>query len=283
MTHAVHQSHFTTEPKPPPSAEQVVLPGLGLSGIWRVVADNPGPMTYHGTNTWLIQAIDGFSVLDPGPDDAAHLAAILDATGGRITRILLSHTHADHLAGLPALAAATGAPTYGFHTPQDPGFVPDHPLCDGDVVAGWTALHTPGHASDHLCFARDDGVVFSADHIMGWSTTVVSPPYGDMAAYFASLDRMLARDDRIYLPGHGPAITDPHGYTQFLRDHRVQRECGILALLATGPKTTLALTQALYAQLDPALHRAAERNVIAHLDKLRAEGRARPEGDVWAL
>lgn len=274
---------FLTEPKPTRGAEQVVLPGLGLSGIWRLVADNPSPMTYHGTNTWLIEAVDGFSVLDPGPDDAAHLAAILDATRGRIARILLSHTHADHLAGLPALVAATRAPTYGFHTPQDTGFVPDYPLTDGDVVAGWTALHTPGHASDHLCFARDDGVVFSADHIMGWSSTVVSPPHGDMVAYFASLDRMLARDDRIYLPGHGPAITDPRGYTIFLRAHRVQRENGILALLGSGPKTTLALTKALYAQVNPALHRVAERNVIAHLDKLRAEGRVRQQGDAWLL
>lgn len=283
MQHATVTPPFVTEPKPPRDAEQVMLPGVGLSGIWRLVADNPGPMTYHGTNTWLIEAVDGFSVLDPGPDDAAHLAAILDATHGRIARILLSHTHADHLAGLPALVAATGAPSYGFHSPQDTGFVPDHPLADGDVVAGWTALHTPGHASDHLCFARDDGVVFSADHIMGWSTTVVSPPHGDMVAYFASLDRMLARDDRIYLPGHGPAITDPRGYTRFLRNHRVQRERGILAELATGPKTTAALTKALYSQVNPALHRAAERNVLAHLDKLRAEGRARLEGDVWRL
>ena len=283
MQHATVTPPFITEPKPPRDAEQVMLPGVGLSGIWRLVADNPGPMTYHGTNTWLIEAVDGFSVLDPGPDDASHLAAILDATHGRIARILLSHTHADHLAGLPALMAATGAPSYGFHSPQDAGFVPDHPLADGDVVAGWTALHTPGHASDHLCFARDDGVVFSADHIMGWSTTVVSPPHGDMVAYFASLDRMLARDDRIYLPGHGPVITDPRGYTRFLRNHRVQRERGILAELATGPKTTAALTKALYSQVNPALHRAAERNVLAHLDKLRAEGRARLEGDVWRL
>jgi glyoxylase-like metal-dependent hydrolase (beta-lactamase superfamily II) len=267
---------FISEAKPDYDVPLPILPG-----IIRLVAANPGPMTCHGTNTWLIEAADGFTVLDPGPDDPAHLAAILAATGGRVARILLSHTHADHLAGLPALAAATGAATHGFHTPQDGGFSPDHRLSDGDTVGDWTALHTPGHAGDHLCFARDDGVVFSADHIMGWSSTVVSPPHGDMLAYFASLDRMLARDDRIYLPGHGPAITDPCGYTRFLRAHRVERERGILALLATGPHTTLALTRALYAQVNPALHRAAERNVIAHLGKLAAEGRARQDGEVW--
>jgi glyoxylase-like metal-dependent hydrolase (beta-lactamase superfamily II) len=116
---------------------------------------------------------------------------------------------------------------------------------------------------------------------MGWSSTVVSPPHGDMLAYFASLDRMLARDDRIYLPGHGPAITDPRGYTRFLRAHRVERERGILALLAAGPQSTRALTRALYAQVNPALHGAAERNVTAHLEKLAAEGRARRDGEVW--
>ncbi|MBN8892325.1 MAG: MBL fold metallo-hydrolase [Rhodospirillales bacterium 70-18] len=267
-----------TEPLPERGAKLEVL-----AGIARVVAANPGPMTYHGTNTWLIEAADGFTVLDPGPDDPAHLAAVLAATGGRVARILLSHTHIDHLAGLPALVAATGAPTWGFHTPQDPAFVPDHTLSDNDRVGEWTALHTPGHASDHLCFARDDGVVFSADHVMGWSSTVVSPPHGDMVAYFASLDRMLAREDRIYLPGHGPAITDPRGHVAFLRDHRLQREAAILAQLAAGPQTTLALVRALYSQVNPALHRAAERNVTAHLDKLRAEGRAAPEGEVWRL
>jgi glyoxylase-like metal-dependent hydrolase (beta-lactamase superfamily II) len=269
---------FLTEPVPERGAKLAVLPG-----IWRVVAANPGPMTYHGTNTYLIEGADGFTVLDPGPDDAAHLAHVLAATGGRVARILLSHTHVDHLAGLAALVAATGAPTWGFHAPQDPAFVPDHPLSDNDQVACWTAVHTPGHAGDHLCFARADGVVFSADHIMGWSSTVVSPPHGDMVAYFASLDRMLARQDRIYLPGHGPAIEDPRGYTGFLRAHRVQREAGILAQLEAGPKTTMGLVQALYSQVNPVLHRAAERNVIAHLHKLQAEGRARPDGEVWRV
>jgi glyoxylase-like metal-dependent hydrolase (beta-lactamase superfamily II) len=269
---------YLTEAEPPRGIALPVLPG-----IRRVVAGNPGPMTYHGTNTYLIEGEGGFTVLDPGPEDAAHLATVLAATGGRVARIVLSHTHVDHLAGLPALLAATGAPTYGFHTPQDASFVPDHRLGDGDEVAGWVALHTPGHASDHLCFARADGVVFSADHIMGWSSTVVSPPHGDMVAYFASLQKMLARHDLVYLPGHGPVIADPRGYTEFLRAHRLQREAGIMAELAKGPQSPEALVRALYSQVNPALHRAAERNVVAHLGKLAAEGRAVAEGALWRV
>lgn len=267
---------FLTEPEPKRGVALPVLPG-----ITRVVARNPGPMTYHGTNTYLIEGAGGFTVLDPGPEDARHLADVLAATGGKVARIVLSHTHPDHLDGLPAMQAATGAPSYGYHTPQDARFVPDHPMHDGDEVAGFLALHTPGHARDHLCFARADGVVFSADHIMGWSSTIVSPPNGDMVAYFASLQRMLARRDLVYLPGHGPAIADPRGYTEFLRAHRLQREAGIVAELAKGPQTTMALVQALYAEVNPRLHAAAERNVIAHLGKLAAEGRAAEEGGVW--
>lgn len=269
---------FLTEPEP---TYGVVLPVA--AGIARIVAPNPGPMTYHGTNTWLIEGDDGMAVLDPGPDDARHVQAILGAAGGKITRILLSHTHLDHVGAVPALRAATGATVHGFYRPQEAGFTPDVGLRDGDMVAGWRVLHTPGHASDHLAFARDDGVVFSADHVMSWSSTVVSPPHGNMTDYFASLRRLLARDDQLYLPGHGPPLHEPKALVQDLLNHRLQRETAILAALAQGPQASAALVATLYAQVNPALHKAAERNVIAHLDKLAREGRVSREGTAWRL
>ena len=269
---------FLTEPEP---TRGTVLPVA--DGIRRVVAPNPGPFTYHGTNTYLIDSDAGLMVLDPGPDDASHREAILAATGGRIAKILLSHTHADHLDGLAALQAATGAPSHGFHASADPRFVPDMPLHDGDTLEGWTALHTPGHAADHLCFARDDGVVLTADHIMSWSTSVVSPPGGHMGQYFASLRRMLARDDRLHLPGHGPPLAEPRGYVQHLLDHRQQREAAILAALATGPQTAAGLVDALYVGLAERLKPAASRSVTAHLEKLRDEGGARMSDGIWQV
>ena len=268
---------FLTEPEPQRGAVLPIAPGIA-----RIVAPNPGPMTYHGTNTYLLDAEDGFSIVDPGPDSAAHLAAVLAATGGRIARIVLSHTHPDHVDGLPALQAATGAPVYGWHTPQDGKVRVDIGLADGDVVAGWTAIHTPGHASDHLCYANAAGIVLSADHVMSWSTSVVSPPHGNMTHYFESLRKLLARpDDSMYLPGHGPPITRPHAFVRALLVHRTQREDAILAALASGPKTTMGIVSVLYANVDPRLHKMAERSVIAHLHKLRDEGRAQEAGEVW--
>jgi glyoxylase-like metal-dependent hydrolase (beta-lactamase superfamily II) len=254
-----------------------------VAGISRIVADNPGPMTYFGTNTYLIEEAGGFSVLDPGPASAAHLRAVLAATGGRVVRVLLSHTHRDHLDGLPALRAATGAPTYGFHASAAADFSPDHPLRDGDVVGEWTAIHTPGHAADHLCFARADGVVFTADHVMSWSTSIVSPPNGNMADYLASLRRLYTRDDRLYLPGHGPPIPEPRRFVRALIDHRVMRENAVLASLRGGSKTAREMVGTLYAGVAPHLHGAAERSVLAHLEKLEAEGRAVREGERWRV
>jgi glyoxylase-like metal-dependent hydrolase (beta-lactamase superfamily II) len=252
-----------------------------LPGISRVVANNPSVMTYHGTNTWLIAAEDGFTVLDPGPDDAEHVQAVLRATGGRVARILLSHTHKDHLGATAALQAASGAPTYGFRHSETDAFTPDIALGDGDDIAGMTVLHTPGHASDHLCFARPDGTLFSADHVMGWNSSIVNPPNGDMSAYFASLQRLLARDDRIYLPGHGPLLENPHPFVQDLLAHRIRRERSIAEALTATPTTPSALTDALYSQTHPWLRMAAERNVIAHLLKLEREGLAVRDGELW--
>ncbi|WP_332685509.1 MBL fold metallo-hydrolase [Bosea sp. (in: a-proteobacteria)] len=257
------------------------LPIEVAPGIRRIVASNAGLMTYHGTNTYLIETGEGTVVLDPGPDDAVHVEAILKASGGRVASILLSHTHSDHLGATAALKARTGAGTFAFHRGADPAFQPDVPLKDGDAVAGMVCLHTPGHASDHLCFARPDGVVFSADHVMSWSSSVVSPPGGDMAAYFRSLRRMLARDDRLLLPGHGPPLPDPAPYIQELLDYRLKREEAIAAALREGPHGPRDLVDRLYSQTHPWLRQAAERNVTAHLLKLQSEGRAERQGERW--
>lgn len=269
---------FLTEPEPVRGAAQEVVPG-----VRRIVADNPGPMTYHGTNTYLIETEDGIAVLDPGPDSHPHISAILHAAQGRVARILVSHTHADHVGAAAALQAATGAPTYGYRRSADPNFVPDIPLEDGAVVAGLSAVYTPGHASDHLCFAMPGGVLFTADHVMPWSTSVVSPPGGDMAAYFANLRMLLDRNDRVYLSGHGPPLRNPHSYVGELLHHRRAREQSILTALTSGPVSAEQLTDRVYGTIDPRLRRAAVRNVLAHLLKLEAEGRVRRKDELWYI
>lgn len=268
---------FLSEPEPPRGVPTLVAPG-----IRRVVAPNPGPMTYWGTNTYIIDGSDGATVLDPGPDDPAHVAAVL-AAAGPVARIMLSHTHHDHLGATAALRAATGAPVHAWHEPEDPALVPDVPLRDGDTVAGWTAVHTPGHAPDHLCFAGPAGVLLSADHVMSWSTSVIAPPGGDMGEYFVSLRRLVGRTETLYLPGHGPPHSDPQPFVQTLLDHRLAREAAILGTLSAAPLGSRAITEALYADVDPRLRRAAERNVLAHLSKLVKEGQVRASGEGWVL
>jgi glyoxylase-like metal-dependent hydrolase (beta-lactamase superfamily II) len=269
---------FLSEDVPARGVAHDVLPG-----IRRIVSENPGPMTYHGTNTYLIDGADGVTVLDPGPDDAAHVAAILRATDGRVARIALSHTHHDHVGAVPALAAATGAPVGGFERSALESFAPDVPLADGAVFAGMTGIHTPGHAADHLCFALPGArVLFSADHVMSWSSSVVSPPGGDMAAYFDSLRLLLGRtEDEVYLPGHGPPLRNPRDLVRGLLNHRLMRESAIVTALGDGPASSFALMDRLYSQVDPRLRKAAERNVIAHLLKLEGEGRAVRDGEIW--
>jgi glyoxylase-like metal-dependent hydrolase (beta-lactamase superfamily II) len=267
---------FLTEPVPERGVALPVVPGIS-----RIVANNSSLMTYHGTNTYLIEADDGFVVLDPGPDDDGHLKDILTATQEKVSAVLLSHTHSDHLGATAALKARTGATTYAFHLSADPAFSPDVLLRDGDTVAGMRALHTPGHASDHLCFARLDGIVFSADHVMSWSSSIVSPPGGDMTAYVASLRLMLTRDDHLYLPGHGPPLPHPKPYVENLLDHRLRREEAILQTLRRGPCTTWDLVDRLYSKTNPWLRRAAERNVVAHLLKLQAEALVWQSGEHW--
>jgi glyoxylase-like metal-dependent hydrolase (beta-lactamase superfamily II) len=259
---------FLTEPEP---ARGVALPVA--PGIRRIVARNPSPMTYRGTNTYLIDGQDGAFVLDPGPDDVAHVAEVLVAAG-RIAGILVSHGHSDHVGALPALAAATGAPVHSASGAFGPA------VRDGNVVAGWTALATPGHAPDHLCFARGD-IVFSADHVMSFSSSVVIPPEGDMAAYIAALRRMLARNDRLLLPGHGPPITAPRDFVAALLAHRLAREAAILALVRGAPQSPAEIVGTLYVGLNPRLGGAAEASVRAHLLKLQADGLATERDGVW--
>ena len=271
-------------------------------GVRRILCANPGPFTGRGTNTYLIGRGE-VAVLDPGPADAAHRAAILGALAGeRVTRILVSHTHRDHSPGAAPLAAATEAQTLGFGphlTPPAEGeggdhdFLPDRRLGDGAVVEGdgWrlTALHTPGHCANHLCFALEadrslapPGLLFSADHVMSWSTSIVSPPDGDMADYMRSLERLAAREDRLLLPGHGPAHDDPAPFIAGLIAHRREREERVLdALRALGePSSALGLVPAVYGPaLEPRLAPAAARSLLAHLLKLVAEGQAVAEGE----
>lgn len=272
-------------------------------GVRRVLCGNPSAFTFRGTNTYIIGRGRGVAVLDPGPEDAAHLQAILAATRGEtVSHILVSHTHRDHSPGAAALAAATGAPTYahGPHlTPPDQGgeggdhaFRPDRLLADSETVegeGGWrlTALHTPGHCGNHLCFALEGtGTLFSADHVMSWSTSVVSPPDGDMAAYMRSLKQLRERDDRLLLPGHGPAITEPQPFLSALAAHREEREALVVEALrvrAGRPATAAELVAPVYGPLDPRLVAAAGRSLLAHLIKLEAEGAARREGEAWCF
>lgn len=255
-----------------------------------LLAPNPSPLTGRGTNTWLVGGTE-LAVIDPGPDDPSHLEAILAAVspGQRIGHIVVTHAHLDHSALAPRLAARTGAPVHAFGTATegrsplmeklalglpdqgeglDRSFSPDLRLADGQTLSGpdWnlTALHTPGHLGGHLCLALGE-TLFSGDHVMGWSTSVVAPPDGDMAAYMASLHRLVATSWRRFLPGHGDPIEDPDQRLQDLIAHRRQREAQILAALADGPARIPALATRIYADLPRHLLPAAERNVLAHL------------------
>jgi glyoxylase-like metal-dependent hydrolase (beta-lactamase superfamily II) len=268
--------------------------------VRRVLAGNPSPFTYTGTQTYIVGTGE-VAVIDPGPDLAEHVAAILEATRDeRITAILCTHTHHDHSPASRPLAEATGAPIVGcapLAIPDDGpradaafdfGYRPDRVLGDGEQVEGkgWalTAVATPGHTSNHLCFALEgEGVLFTGDHVMGWSTTVIAPPDGDMTAYFASLDRLLKRDDKVYFPAHGPAVEKPRSHVRALITHRRMREKQILARLEQGERHIPAMVETMYRDIDPRLHGAAGRSVLAHLVDLERRGLVRGEGERWTL
>lgn len=261
-------------------------------GLRRIVARNPSPFSFHGTGTYVVGEGE-VAVIDPGPLLPDHVAALLDGLGGeRVRQILVTHTHLDHSPATALLQAATGAPSYGFGPhgagrPEaegeveeggDHSFVPDIRLADGEAVTGpgYTieALHTPGHTANHLCFAwAEPRILFTGDHVMGWSTSVISPPDGDMADYLASLRRLLSRDDAAYWPTHGPAITAPRPHVTAFLAHRAEREGQILDRLARGPATIAEMVPEIYAAVSPALHPAAARSVLAHLLQAHDEGR----------
>jgi hydroxyacylglutathione hydrolase len=255
----------------------------------RVRAPNPSPMTFTGTNSYLVGAGE-VAVIDPGPADGRHLAALLAALepGERITRILVTHAHADHVALAPDLAARTGAEVLAFGDAAGagvagaepggapaPGFRPTRLLADGAAVegAGWAlrAIHTPGHRGDHLCLAWGDRC-FTGDHVMGWSTSIVSPPEGHMGAYMASLARLAAEPWRQFLPGHGNPVEDPAARLAELAAHRRAREAEILGRLVAGPAGAEELACAIYTDIAPHLLPAAARNVLAHLQDLAEQG-----------
>jgi len=256
-----------------------------LPGVLRITAENPGPMRYHGTNTYILEDGANNVVIDPGTDDEKHLDTIM-AVAGRVSLILLSHGHVDHAEGIQRLQEKTGAPLAAYHRSTNPDRVPDVLLDDGSPVGSLTALHTPGHAADHMCFARDDGVLFSGDHVMAWCSTVVGPPpNGDMVGYFHSLQRLIDRPDQVYAPGHGPLLHDPQPFVQELLDRRLAREQEILEALERGLTRPDEIRSALYSKkTNPVLVNAAYRNVLSHLAKLVAEGRVRDSGsDTYVL
>jgi glyoxylase-like metal-dependent hydrolase (beta-lactamase superfamily II) len=266
--------------------------------VRRIVAGNPGPFTYHGTGTYVVGK-GHVAVIDPGPDLAAHVEALLESLRGEtLTHIVVTHTHRDHSPAAAEVKRRTGAVVVGcaphgaagetVEEGADLAYAPDEELREGDVVTGpgWSlaAVATPGHTSNHLCFAfAEEATLFSGDHVMGWSTTVVAPPDGDMGAYRASLRKLLGREERLYRPTHGPAILDPKPHVAAYAAHRQEREEAILARLAAGDDTVEAIVASVYAGLDPRLVRAAGRSVLAHLLELAARGAVAADGARYRL
>ena len=264
--------------------------------IRRVICNNPGGFTFHGTGTYIIGQGE-VAVIDPGPLDDDHIVALERAVQGEtVTHILITHTHRDHSPAAAPFKKSTGAPTYGYgphggdrggpkvEEGGDYEFLPDHVIKDGDVIEGkgWTfeAIHTPGHTSNHICFAlREENAIFTGDHVMGWSTSVISPPDGNMSDYMKSLSKILAREEEIYWPTHGPAITGPKAHVEAFIAHRNGREDAILDCIRKGRNTIPAMVEVMYADVDKRLHRAAGRSVFAHLLHMAETGRVTADGE----
>ncbi|PVE50023.1 MBL fold metallo-hydrolase [Rhizobium rhizogenes] len=268
--------------------------------VQRLTVNNPSAFTFHGTNSYIV-GDHSVAVIDPGPEDEAHFQALMRALEGReVTHIFVSHTHRDHSPLAKRLKAATGAITVAegphraarplhegernpFAESADSDFVPDLALGDNETVTGdgWTltALHTPGHTANHAAFALDrDGIVFSADHVMAWATTIVAPPDGAMSDYMASLDRLLERDDRLFLPGHGGPVNDPAAFMRGLRTHRRMREKAVLTRIKAGDRTIAEMVKVIYRSTDPRLHGAAALSVLAHIEDLIEKGLVETDG-----
>ena len=271
---------------PPIGVAEALEPGL-----CRIVAPNPSPMTYRGTNTYLVGET-ALAVVDPGPESDAHLNAILKALtpGQSISHIIVTHAHLDHSPLAAPLSRATGAPVLAFGSAEDGrsaimqqlasaglsgggegidhDFAPDIRLADGDVVEGdgWTldVLHTPGHLGNHICLALEDACL-TADHVMGWASSLVSPPDGDLTDFMASCARLAARDWRVFYPGHGAPVFDPAARLAWLIGHRNAREAAILSALTDAPSTAAQIARTVYTDTPEALLAAATRNVLAHL------------------
>ena len=265
-------------------------------GIARVLAHNPSAFTYYGTQTYLL-GTNNVAVVDPGPDLPEHVDALVDAVGGRkVVAIMCTHTHRDHSPAARPRADRIGAPIIGCaplaletvgpraDAAFDGDYAPERVLADGETldVDGHpvTAIATPGHTSNHLCYAYR-GALITGDHVMGWSTTVVVPPDGDMAAYMASLDKLRQRDDRVYYPAHGPAVTNPQQYVRHLVGHRMQRERQILGLVGQQVRTITDIVTNAYPGLDPRLTAAAGGSVLAHLLDLERRGLVERREDQW--
>jgi len=266
-------------------------------GIARVLAHNPSAFTYYGTQTYLVGESD-VAVIDPGPNLPEHIEAILHAIAGRsVVAITCTHTHRDHSPAARPLATVTGAPIIGCAPlaldavgPRadesfDGDYQPDRVIEDGETleVGGrqLIAVATPGHTSNHLCYALGDAL-FTGDHVMGWSTTVVFPPDGDMGAYMTSLEKLRRRSDRIYYPAHGPAVTNPQQYVRHLAGHRMQRENQILRLVGEQPRDIPDIVAHAYPGLDPRLVTAAGGSVLAHLLDLEKRGLVVVERQQWS-
>ena len=265
-------------------------------GIARVLAHNPSAFTFYGTQTYLV-GTDEVAVIDPGPDLPEHVDALEEAIGGRpVVAIMCTHTHRDHSPASRPLAERTGATIIGCaplaletvgpraDASFDGDYAPDRTLRDGELLRvdgeDFIAVATPGHTSNHLCFGYR-GALLTGDHVMGWSTTVVVPPDGDMAAYMQSLDKLRQRDDRIYYPAHGPAVTNPRQYVRHLLGHRMQREKQILRLVAEKPRPIPDIVASAYPGLDPRLVVAAGGSVLAHLVDLQRRGLVEQQQDLW--
>jgi glyoxylase-like metal-dependent hydrolase (beta-lactamase superfamily II) len=265
-----------------------------------IVANNPGPFTFKGTMSYIIGR-GTVAILDPGPDDDGHIAALLVAVRGEtVSHIFVTHTHRDHSPAVPKVKAATGAKVYAqgphrlarpLHTGEsrrldasaDMDFRPDVALADGEIVSGdgWTleAVTTPGHTANHMAFAlKDSDLLFAGDHVMAWSTTIVAPPDGAMSDYMASLHKLARRDEQLYLSGHGAPVRDAERYVQFLIRHRQGREASILHRLGKGAADIPTIVKAVYVGLDPRLIGAAGLSVLAHLEDLAARGVVATDG-----
>jgi glyoxylase-like metal-dependent hydrolase (beta-lactamase superfamily II) len=280
-----------------------LLPGRAAEvapGVRAVVANNPGPFTFKGTVSYIIGR-GKVAILDPGPDDDAHIAALLDAVRGEtVAGIFVTHTHRDHSPAVPKIKTATGATVYaeGPHRPARPLFIgetnrldasadldfrPDIALADGDVVTGddWTveALTTPGHTANHMAYAfKEADLIFSGDHVMAWSTSIVAPPDGAMSDYMASLEKLARRSEPVYLPGHGGPVREAPRFVQSYIRHRQAREASILRRLGKSAADIPTLVRAIYIGIDSRLVGAAALSVLAHLEDLVARGIVATEG-----